>query len=271
MFSLLLSWLAWFVALFCGLYYGGRLSITASVILSAALAEIFGSLRGRKAGSSSSFTPHHVLFVPNVGKMLLELELLTPEEWSKTIQGVANPAPWTGDYLARHGRIGYALFQNNEQGTVVHWPKLNFYTDEFGFDVKLEFVQVMSDVAFLSGWQPECFARRGRGVMEFGISVQDSWWKANKEKIEGKGILRRTEVIHHFGRVNLIFEELPMEIFWRYYRGREKETSYVSKALEAKGWESADRTNDEFWMHSPSTYSSPNVQISTNYLRDAGR
>jgi hypothetical protein len=266
----ILWFLVKFAALICMLHYLGEIPWRASGVLSYFLV---AALSGRPSASSAPFTPFTFTLHPHVRYMLIDLGYID-EEALKEIQMTDQSNPWSGAYMDAQGVNGYALQRSESGWAVVHWPRLNWYTEDIGFHRNLEFMDTQE--GFRSN-APSCFCRRGKEAgLAFGVSVKEDWWKANCDAIAAKGIVLDVERQYHFGTVDLTMAVLPYDVE-RYFSGPqlvsdyslfEKQAKALSEKLKEKEWSEKGREGYESWMQADTIYQHRYVTVYMNHLHE---
>jgi len=95
-------------------------------------------------------------------------------------------------------------------------------------------------------WSPDFFLRLGSHGYELGISVHESWWKNNAERLEPRGVVKSIDHQYHFGRVRLSLAVLPYEVFRPFYVGWSKELEQkIKEKSTSMGWQAEDLGSPE--------------------------
>jgi hypothetical protein len=164
---------------------------------------------------TSHFTPYEICLSPHVGKMLLELGLVTEEKWSEIAETEHPSDPRSPWRLVNYGIQGVVLsFRDGEE--LVHWSGTGHYTASVEYRCHLDFLELPGE--FLQ-WSPCYFFRIDKGGYHQGITVHPSWWDQYKEILQAKGLIKNVhdERWGH-GLIYLSLSVFPPEALRVHYR-----------------------------------------------------
>ena len=201
----------------------------------------------RKPPQQASFTPHRLGIQFNLYPMLKDLDLIDGEEqWGALIGEAPSPRVWDKRSVYHHAVSAWVI---GTDPTLIHYPLLQFYTEQWNFDIKLEDLHKATTDSLRWPWQPEVFIRpwtgNGHAGYHIGIRVQEQWWKSHKSSL-ATGVVLHEDREWNFGTVRLTLAVLPWEITHVYYREADREHQTRIKALVGKaGWKNEDLGGDE--------------------------
>ena len=201
----------------------------------------------RKSPGQASFTPHRLGIQFNLYPMLKDLDLIDGEEQWETLIGEApSPRVWDKRSVYHHTVSAWVI---GTDPTLIHFPVLQFYTEQWKFDITLEDLHKATTDSLQWPWHPEVFIRpstgSGHSGYHIGIRVKEQWWKSHKSSA-AEGVVLHEDGEWNFGTVRLTLAVLPWEITHVYYRGFEREHQARIKALVGKlGWKNEDLGGDE--------------------------
>lgn len=182
--------------------------------------------------------PFQIRIEPVVGSMLLDLGILTEEEWEKVRDANHDKEPWSGWAFAKRGAIGNVISMDSRGDGLVHWLPTNHYSSSVEVSCRLDFVDFQGS----NGWNPDYFFRLGNGGYHQGIEVNATWWKENKARLDGGSLVKSIDDdSFRYGRVRLTLSIFPYEAFWQFQieRTSDLEDKISSRAKEL-GWERSD-------------------------------
>jgi hypothetical protein len=160
-----------------------------------------------------TFSPFQLALTPNIGLMLIDLGLVTDEEWNPLVGDAPPLFPWTSLNLVHYG-VNAAVLSSDPNGDyLVHWNSRNqhnFYTSRIATNVRLEFLKVPGR---WGGSSPDFYMRSGRDGYEIGITVLDEWWKVHEERLSKSGIIKEQHREWNFGTIRLTLAVLPYRVF----------------------------------------------------------
>jgi hypothetical protein len=198
----------------------------------------------RKPPEQPQFNSHRLSIQFNLFPMLMDLGLIHSEEDWKSLPG-ERPSHrlWEANSIYHHSVIAYVI---NNAPRLVHFPILQYYTEEWHFDIALE--NLRRGDRFM-GWAPEVFikpsSRGGLQGYHIGLRVNERWWKDQKSSVP-PGVVLHEDAEWNFGTVRLTLAVLPWQITHAYYGEVGKNHQTEIKALVAKNaWQNEDLGGEE--------------------------
>lgn len=170
----------------------------------------------KQSGSSStSFRPHVFTICPQVGRMLIDIGLLTEEELKTTCEDVPPYRPWSDKHLLHYGFDAYFISIDPD---VVHYPSFGRYTTRLDvlLDVDIGFEVEPSKRARIYRSLPRFFIEPSIQCYALGIELPMAWWEKNKDKAV-PGVVLHENHDHICGLVRLTLARLPYEVAREFY------------------------------------------------------
>jgi hypothetical protein len=201
----------------------------------------------RKPPIQASFTPHRLSIQFNLYPMLNDLGLIDGEkQWEALIGEAPPPRVWDKRSVYHHAVSAWVI---STDPTLIHYPVLQFYSEQWKFDIKLEELHKTTTDSLQWPWHPEIFIKPSMGSgysgYHIGIQVNEKWWKLQKSSMAG-GIVLHEDPEWNFGTVRLTLAVLPWEITHVYYREVDREHQARIKASVGKlGWKNEILGGDE--------------------------
>jgi len=152
--------------------------------------------------------PFQAHFLPHLGKMLIELGLMTEEAWKEKETGSADLDPASGDSLARRGLSAVVPFYRPSGKFTVYWPQIQAFTSMLRYDIYLNFPDL--EPSSPGDVRVRCFMEAHEEGYEFGITVGLSWWEEHGARVEALGIVKK---VRRCGGEQLVMEILPYQAF----------------------------------------------------------
>jgi hypothetical protein len=193
----------------------------------------------KKPPQQASFTPHRLSIRFHLYPMLMDLGLIAgDEQWKALCGDPPSPRLWEENSVYHHSISAFVI--GTDPG-LIHFPVLQFYSEYWKFDIKLNGIQRAGSVW---PWSPEVFVGPGHGGnhrgYHIGIRVQEKWWETTKPSVP-PGVVLYEDKEWNFGTVRLTLASLPYEVTHTYYRATARDHQETVKELVAKsGWSNTD-------------------------------
>jgi len=226
-----------FYAAFSFLFHFGD-SQALGLGLAFALATDFAA--SKKPQQQAAFTRHRLSIHFHLYPMLIDLGLIdgADEQWKSLTGDAPSVRTWEQNSVYHHSISAFVIA--TDPG-LIHYPVLQFYSEEWKFDIKL-FGLKKGDSQW--PWSPDVFIQPGHGGghlgYHIGIRVNEKWWETNRPSV-GAGVVLYEDKEWNFGTVRLTLAVLPYEVTHTYYRETGLDHQATVKELAAKsGWVNTD-------------------------------
>jgi hypothetical protein len=193
-----------------------------------------------KESESSSFRPHVFTIYPQVGRMLIDIGLLTEEELKTIAKDVPPYRPWSDKHLLHYG---FDAFFIGIDPDVVHYPAFGRYTTRLDVLLNLDigFEIEPSKRATIYKNLPGFFVEPEIQRYALGIELPITWWEKNKDRAV-PGMVLRESYDHMCGLVRLTLARLPYEVAREFYSDCSAQYQERVKAIVAEqGWTNKPR------------------------------
>lgn len=196
-----------------------------------------------KGPASISFRPHMFGIYPYIGLMLLDLGLVTDEEFKAIAKDVPPYRPWSEKHLLHYPIRAFVIgCDPDTKAELIHYPELGYYSVRLDVEIDIE---PFKRPGRFSYWTPEFFIRGSMGGYSFGIRVDDDWWKENKTSVAAGTVLSEDHE-YNFGRVRLTLATLPYAVMNKFYipwvSGHQDQ---VKEIVAKQGWKNEPRGGGE--------------------------
>jgi hypothetical protein len=211
------------------------------------------------------FVPYQIHIEPVIGRMLLDLGIITEKRWEEIREANHDDQPWSGWAFAKRGAIGNVISMDRRGGELVNWVPTNHYSSSVELSRTIDFVTLPGGGS-RDGWSPDYFFRLGTGGYHQGIDVHETWWKENRARLDDEGLIKSVDDDSiRYGRVRLTLSIFPNEAFLPFHiePTRELEGKISSRANEL-GWERSDLGGE--WGPSRDSFRNRYGYIVLNYV-----
>ena len=205
----------------------------------------------RKPPEQARFNPHRLSIQLNLYPILTDLGLIHSEEdWKGLLGDRPSHRIWEANSIYHHSVVAYVL---NNAPRLMHYPVLQYYTEEWHFDIPLE--NLRRGDRFM-GSAPEVFIKpSSKGDLQgyhIGLRVNEHWWKDQKPSVL-PGVVLYEDAEWNFGTIRLTLAVLPWEITHVYYREVDRNHQAEIKALVSKhAWKNEDLGGEEIGYYGES-------------------
>lgn len=217
----------------------------------------------RKGPASTPFCPYMFGFYPHVGRMLIDIGLVTDEEFKAIAHDVPPYQPWSGKHLLHYPIRAFVIScEPDTKAEVIHYPELSYYSTRLEVEIGIE---PFKRPGRFFEWTPEFFINSSLRGYGFGIRVNEEWWKENKAKVAAGTVLDENHE-YNFGQVRLTLAILPYEVVNKFYIAPAPGLEERVKEIVAKqGWTNESRGGGEIPYHGEN-YEHKYVEVWTNDL-----
>jgi hypothetical protein len=196
--------------------------------------------RSANESASKSFRPHMFTIYPQVGRMLIDIGLLTEEELKTITEDVPPYRPWSDKHLLHYGFDAYLISIDPD---VVHFPAFDRYATRLDvlLNVDIGFEIEPSKRATIYKNLPGFFIEPSIQCYALGIELPMKWWEKNKDKALPGAVLREN-YNHMCGLVRLTLARLSFEVAREFYSDCSAQYRERVKATVAEqGWTNKPR------------------------------
>src|ERR1039458_5383227 len=220
-------------------------------------------LAASRKGSASTFRPYMWGIYPYIGRMLIDLGLVTDEEFKAISKDVPPYQPWSNKHMFHYPIRAFVIScEPDTKAEVIHYPELGYYSTRLYVDIRIEPFKL---VVRSYEWTPELFIKGSFGGYSFGIRVHEEWWKENKARVAA-GVVLEEDHEYNFGRVRLMLAILPYLVMNEFYippaPGHEDR---VKEVVAKHGWTNESRGGGEIPYYGED-YEHKYVKVWTNDL-----
>lgn len=199
----------------------------------------------RKCGRPE-FWPYVIGIYPHVGRMLVDIGLVTEHQFHAATKDKPPFRPWTDQHLFHYEIRAWVIgWDPDTQRDLIHFANIGIYTTRLELDFPIEQFR-QGDRWPGIGWTPEFFFRpSANGGYAFGLRVGEKWWKENKANVAA-GLVLHEDHEYNFGQVRLTLAILPAQVFRAFYvRQAADHQDRLKEIVGERGWTQERRGGGE--------------------------